>query len=51
MTRPHKCRLIGIHNCNWCVTGSYKPADRKRTRSAAKRDLRASSAVGRAADF
>lgn len=45
MTAPKRCRRIGVHNCNWCVTGTYKRPERKRARRQAKQSIHSGSLV------
>lgn len=45
MGAPKKCRRIGVHNCNWCVTGTYKRPERKRQRRKAHVEIRSGALV------
>jgi hypothetical protein len=37
MTRPKKCKRVGIKHCEWCTTGAYKRIARRRERHDRKR--------------
>lgn len=45
MGAPKKCRRVGVHNCNWCSTGTYKRPARRKDRHESKRTLRSGSLV------